>query len=176
LHAELQKRLEVMGVNPMDESVFAETRIAQKQYAALLRYAQDPRGLPARLEHDRQAELISYQRGAAARVGMGIAKVVSLGIYHAPAVDPKTLEANLDEHRRIEKQASFLAAVARSSPQTEVVWNMDEVRRALDQLSATRVPARSAQVIQQIMRQTNDQETRELCQRALLSLNAAGLE
>jgi hypothetical protein len=175
LRAELQKRLETMGVNPMEESVFAEARIAQHQYEALLKYAQDPQGLPARLERDRRGELNAFEHNAGSRVGQKIAQIASLGIYSPAKPDPSTVEGQLDERRRIEKQASFLMTVARSSPKTEVVWNMDEVRRALDELAASKVPARSAQVIQQIMRQTSDQETRALCQKALQSLNA-GLE
>ena len=57
LRAELQRRLEILGVNPLEESVFEETEIAERQYDALLRYAADPQGLPARLERDRNAEM-----------------------------------------------------------------------------------------------------------------------
>jgi hypothetical protein len=176
LRAELRKRLEIMGVNPMEESIYAEAKIAQGQYAALIKYAQDPHGLPARLERDRQGELESYERSAKARFGLRVAKVASLGIYSPHGDDPRTVELKLDEQRRVAKQTRFLETVARSGPDTAVVWNMDEVRRAVDELSASRLPARSAQAVERIMRETNDQETRVLCQRALQSLNAAGLE
>jgi hypothetical protein len=176
LRAELRKRLEIMGVNPMEESIYAEAKIAQGQYAALIKYAQDPHGLPARLERDRQGELESYERSARARFGLRVAKVASLGIYSPHGDDPRTVELKLDEERRVAKQTRFLETVARSGPDTAVVWNMDEVRRAVDELSASRLPARSAQAVERIMRETNDQETRVLCQRALQNLNAAGLE
>jgi hypothetical protein len=184
LRSDLRKRLEILGVNPMEESVFAEAQIAQRQYAALIKYAQDPHGLPARLERDRRAELIAYEHGVAARVAMQIATVATLGLYapgkrEGDSADPKLVYAKLDEHRRIAKETSFLTSVARSSPQTEIVWNMDEVRRAVDQLASTGLPARSAQVVQQIMERTTDEETRALCQRALQGLNAslnAGLD
>jgi hypothetical protein len=184
LRADLRKRLEILGVNPMEESVYAEAQIAQRQYAALIKYAQDPHGLPARLERDRRAEVIAYEHGMAARVAMQVATVATLGLYapgkhEGDAADPKLLYAKLDEHRRIAKETSFLASVARSSPQTDIVWNMDEVRRAVDQLASTGMPARSAQVVQQIMQRTTDEETRARCQRALQGLNAslnAGLE
>jgi hypothetical protein len=176
LRADLQKRLEVLGVNPMEESVFVEAGISERQYAALVRYAQDPHGLPERLEHDRRAELSAYENTAAERARSRFATLATLGIHSAATIDSAQVIAGLDEHRQLNRQTSFLATVARSSPQTDVVWNMDEVRRALDQLAGSRMPARSAAVIQQIMRQTTDEETRALCQRALQSLNAAGLE
>jgi len=162
--------------NPMEESVYTEAKIAQGQYAALIKYAQDPHGLPARLERDRQGELEAYERSARARFGLRVAKVATLGIYSPHGDDPRTVELKLDEQRRIAKQTRFLKTVARSGPDTAVVWNMDEVRRAVDELSASGLPARSAQAVERIMRETNDQETRVLCQRALQNLNAAGLE
>ena len=63
LRAELQRRLEILGVNPLEESVFEETEIAERQYDALLRYAADPQGLPARLDRDRNAELAARRHG-----------------------------------------------------------------------------------------------------------------
>lgn len=179
LRTELQERLEILGVNPMEESVFTETQIAERQYAALTKYAQDPKGLPARLQKDRLAELNAYEHGTAARAGMRIATIATLGSYSPLEIekhDPTRVQKELDVNRRVTKQTSFLASVAKSSPQTEIVWNMDEVRHALDQLAGSRMPARSVQLVQQIMRQTSDEETRALCQRALQSLNAASLE
>ena len=81
LRAELQRRLEILGVNPLDESVFQETQIAERQYDALLRYAADPNGLPARLDHDRNAEIAARRHGVPARAGLHLAKWFSLGMY-----------------------------------------------------------------------------------------------
>ncbi len=67
LRAELQRRLEILGVNPLEESVFEETEIAAHQYDALMRYASDPQGLTARLEHDRNAEMAARVHGISAR-------------------------------------------------------------------------------------------------------------
>jgi hypothetical protein len=63
LRAELQKRLEVLGVNPLEDTVFDEAKFARRQYDALLRYADDPQGLAARLDHARTAQ----ERAAAHR-------------------------------------------------------------------------------------------------------------
>lgn len=174
LRAELLHRLEILGVNPLGQSVFKEGDIGRRQYAALLRYAADPKGLPAKLQRDRNAERTAYVHRPAARAGLHLATWFSLGIYshkERPEVD---LASVLDRERRTGRELRFLETVADSSPQTEIVWDMDEVRRALDQLSASGMPERATQVIARIMRQTSDAETRELCQRALHNLGAAG--
>ena len=169
LRSELQQRLERIGVNPIDESVFEEADIARRQYAALVRYAGDPAGLPARIAHDRQSEMIAYHHSLKARFGMKVATVATLGIYSHQEKDTETL----GEERRVARQIEFLQKVAKSGPQSEIVWNMDEVRRAVDQLAASRLSRRSADLVARIMRQTNDEETRVLCQRALQSLEVA---
>ncbi|MCU1338544.1 MAG: hypothetical protein JWO19_4125 [Bryobacterales bacterium] len=174
LRAELQRRLEILGVNPLEESVFAETEIAERQYDALLRYAADPNGLPARLERDRNAEMATHRHSAPARTGLRLAKWFSFGAYSHREMDDSTILAELGRERRAERQVRFLETVAQSSPQPEVVWNIAEVRRAMNDLIATGVPARSAHVVSRIMQQTSDPEIRDLCEQALATISGAG--
>jgi anionic cell wall polymer biosynthesis LytR-Cps2A-Psr (LCP) family protein len=87
--------------------------------------------------------------------------------------DSATLAAALDRERRAERQVRFLETVAKSSPQPDVIWNIAEVRQAVNELIETGVPARSTQVISRIMQQTTDAETRELCARALAGVGLA---
>jgi len=175
LRADLQRRLEILGVNPLEDSVFEETEIAEHQYDALLRYAADPRGLPARLERDRNAEMATYRHGMPARTGLRLAKWFSLGVYsHQEMGDSTSLAAALSRERRAARQIRFLETVAKSSPRPEVAWNIAEVRRAVNQLIETGVPPRSAQVVSRLMQETSDLETRELCARALASVGGAG--
>jgi hypothetical protein len=174
LRAVLQKRLEIMGVNPMEQSVVHEAEVARRQYAALLRYANDPHGLPARIERDRNNELSSYRHSIAARVGYRVAGFASLGFYaHREKETGPDLEARLDVDRRIASETRFLDTVARSGPQTEIVWNMDDVRHAVDEIAELGIPDRSAKLVAKIMQQTDDEETREICERALHRMDVA---
>jgi hypothetical protein len=174
LRVELQRRLEILGVNPLEESVFEETEIANRQYDALLRYAADPQGLPARLERDRNSELAAFRHGMPARTGLRLTKWFSLGIYsHHEMPDSASLALAVGRERRAEHQIRFLETVAESSPQPDVVWNIADVRNAVTELIDTGLPARSAQVVARIMQQTSDAEVRALCVRALASVGAA---
>jgi hypothetical protein len=166
LRQELQERLEKNGVNPIGRSVFDEADVARRQYAALLKYAEDPQGLPARIEHDRMAESAAYHHSLKARFGMRVVHAATLGIYsHHEETE------SLADDRRVERQIEFLSKVVQSGPQAEIVWNMEEVRRAVDELAASRLPKRSAELVAKIMRQTQDEETRALCARALQNLD-----
>ncbi len=172
LRTELQRRLEILGMNPLEVSVFQKAEISRRQYAALIKYSDDPQGLAARLRRDRNAEATRYEHGWVARAGLVTGKVVTLGMYSHQEHQGSALLPELDRERRLDRSVRFLEAVASSTPQTEVVWNMDEVRRALDQISAAGFEKRSAQVIQRILLQTHDEATRALCVQALGSLNA----
>lgn len=139
LRVELQRRLEAAGVNPLDDNVFDEAEIALRQYDALLNYADDPKGLPAQLERDRHAELSTYEHKTLARIGLKAASWATLGIYrHREADDAEALHAAIDHQRKEDRQVRFLEAVLRSSPRPEVVWNMDAVRRTVEELSAAK--------------------------------------
>lgn len=174
LREELQRRLEILGVNPLEDSVFQETQIAEHEYDALLRYAADPAGLSARLDRDRDGELATYRHGLPARTGLRLAKWSTLGVYsHHEMNDTTSLELALSRARRAASQIRFLETVAESSPQLDAVWNIAEVRRAVNELILTGVPPHSAGVVSRIMQQTTDTETRALCARALAGVGPA---
>jgi hypothetical protein len=174
LRKELQRRLDILGVNPLDTSVFEEAEIADHQYDALLRYASDPQGLPARIDRDRNSELAANRHGVPARAGLRLARWSTFGIYsHQEMHDSVSLAAAIARERRAQYQIRFLETVAKSSPQPDVIWNIAEVRKAVNELIATGVPPRSMGVVSRIMRQTDDAETRELCARALAGAGAA---
>jgi hypothetical protein len=172
LRKDLQDRLEIMGVNPMEETIASEAKLARDQYAALLRYAADPSGLPSRLRHDRQSEVLAYDHGVAARFGFAVAHAATLGGYTHRDKESEDAQNRLKDARRIEREIRFLEAVAKSSPRPEIVWNMNEVRRALDDVASAKLPAGSAKLVQQIMASTNDEQTRLACARVLQSAQA----
>ncbi len=173
LRTAMMKHLETLGINPLEDSLFEEAKIARHQYEALLKYADDPQGLQTRIDNDRNQELEAYYHRFGARAWFQLAHYATFGTYNHREGSPAAVVAALDEERTMTKHVQLLASVAKSATDPSIVWNMDQVRRALDDLAASGFPARSAQVVQRIMRETSDQETRQLCERALQSLDAA---
>ena len=161
LRVELQKRLEVMGINPLEQSVFSQSKIAAKQYNALLSYADSPKGLLKRLDRDRQSELTAYRHSLQARIGLKLAHVVTLGAFtHKEAADQKALAFELGRYRRAQRNEQFLETVARSTPQVEVVWNPERIEQAMNDLRSTGLLPKNPQVFQQVLRQIRDEATR----------------
>jgi hypothetical protein len=97
---ELLRRLQVLGVNPLEDNVFDEAKFAQRQYDALLTYATDPQGLEARLERDRNAEMTRYEHGFAARAGLRTLRVVTLGAYTHHEDETALVIAGVNRERR----------------------------------------------------------------------------
>jgi hypothetical protein len=154
LRADLQHRLEVLGVNPLEESGAEGLRAAQVQYAALLKYACDPRGLPARIERDRAAELTAFEHRPAARAAFTLARIASLGIYrHREPARREELWSMLDNNRRAEREMRFLANAAQSGPLPETAGDRRAVPRTADSLSSLRLPARSVQPAHNLLQQ-----------------------
>lgn len=167
LREDLLRRLAAMGVNPLEDSVLDQAERARRHYAALLEYACDPSGLAARLDRDRRSELVAYNHGRTARGFLKLASMATLGLYtHRERRGPDLL-ARLDSERRVAYHIRFLESVVRSSPQTDVVWNLEDVRRSLDALAEPGLPPRCAHLLARVFAQTSDDPTRERCLLAL---------
>lgn len=153
LRVDMQKRIDILGVNPLEESVEDEFRVAGQQYEALLKHATDPNGLPKRLHKDRAAELAAYDHGPGARFGMKVARVVTFGIYkHREEVQGDAMLAELDWGRRGQREMRYLKTLAKSG----LADNPDEVtkvNRAVKTLTSIRIPARSSKQVASLLQQ-----------------------
>ncbi len=112
LRADLRRRLETLGVNPLEDSAANEARFAKRQFAALDRYAQDPRGLVQRLERDRKAEGFAYDHGLAARVGLNAAYYATLGLYQHREDNAVALKIRIDGARRASRSVNAVSTDA----------------------------------------------------------------
>ncbi|MFM2123883.1 MAG: hypothetical protein RL328_334, partial [Acidobacteriota bacterium] len=151
LREDLQKRLDVLGVNPLEESIGDEFRVADRQFAALVASASDPNGLPARVEKDRASELLAGEHGPRARFGFRLARVFSLGMYkHREEEQGDALLAALDANRRGEREIRYLTALAKNGFQADPA-EPENVARAVNTLSSIRIPARSSKQVEALL-------------------------
>ena len=172
LKSELAQRLNHLALNPLENGASAEVTVARQQYAALLAYAQSPRGLAVKLEKDRRKELEADTRSPAIRVLASAARIITRGPHVDPAHPDPVLLARLDSYRRTASEQQFLRRLLASSPRPEVVWNADAVRDSVEQLAAE--PAAGPQaprLIARIFEQSANKELRAACLRALEQLN-----
>jgi hypothetical protein len=169
LRQQIGSRLEKVSLNPMENDLHAEVKLATEQYAALLAYAKRPDGLPQKLDRDRRLEMVALEHSQTERVLFRLANILSFGKYvHREKAEPG-MEGRIDVARRLNYHTRFLREVARSSPQIDVVWNLDEVKHSLQFIMdhATVADAKIAAAAGSIFLRTQDPETRRFCLESL---------
>ena len=165
LREQIGSRLEKVSLNPMENDLQAETKLATEQYAALLAYAKRPDGLPRQLALDRRVEMVGLEHGRAEQILFQFANILSFGRYtHREKPEPE-LEAKLDVARRLGYHTQFLREVAKSTPQIDVVWDLDEVKHSLQFIvdHAREADGKIAAAAANIFLRTQDAEMRRIC-------------
>jgi hypothetical protein len=173
LRQEIERRIQNVSLNPLNNDNETEVRLAQQQYASLIDYARRPDGLPAKIERDRRAEMVALEHGRPARFFYNLANILSFGRYvHREKATPE-LSARLERSRRLEYHTQFLNQVAKSSSQADVAWDMDKVTRSLQFLASEgdEAPGAAAKAAAAIFQKTSDAEARRLCLEALSRIN-----
>jgi HEAT repeat protein len=172
LRAELNKGLENLSVNPLENGSKAERDLAFAQYRALRDYAVRADGLPARLEQERGAELAKLKHRGWDGKFLRVANILTLGHYtHREKVTPE-LRQQLNKERELAYHTTFLRQVARSTPIVEVSWNLEEVRESLRYISenGSIKDKESAKAVASIFSRTKDGQARDLCLSALMRI------
>lgn len=173
LRSQIENRLEKVSLNPLENDLAVEAKLATQQHVALLDYAQRLDGLPAKLYRDRRAELVNLEHGKTERVLFRLANIISFGKYvHREDAAPD-VNARLDIARRLTYHTHFLREVSESGPQIEVVWNLEEVKRSLLFISehGSEANSRAISASAKIFSRTEDFETRRDCLESLSRIN-----
>ena len=165
--------MEKVSLNPLENNLETEANLAKQQYAALLSFANLPDGLPAKLDRDRRAEAVSLEHGKAERVLFRLANVLSFGKYTHREKAAPDLEARLDIVRRLGYHTQFLREVSQSSPQVEVVWNLEDIRLSLRFIAehGSQADSRAISAAAKIFASTENDETRRACLESLARID-----
>jgi hypothetical protein len=172
LKLELERRLNHLALNPLENGLATEAKLAQEQYAALLRYAESPGGLSAKMERERRKELASYTRSHGMRLLLALGRLFTARPdVEASSPDPALL-AKLDVHRRAAHHVRYLERLLASSPRPEVIRDSAQIRQAIDALSVEPAANRRApRLIAQVFERSGDADVRMTCLRALHRLD-----
>ena len=165
LRNEVSGRLETISVNPFENDINAEANIALEQYAALVAFAKDPKGLAAKLEQDRRAEMLPLQHGSKAQIAFRVLNVLTFGKYVHREEREGDMEHRLDIARRLQYHTSFLEQIAKSSAEVDITWNLNDVKRSLQFIAdhGEQADGAAAAVTARVFARTKDTETRRTC-------------
>ncbi|HSE34049.1 MAG TPA: hypothetical protein VLA93_20920 [Pyrinomonadaceae bacterium] len=165
LRAEVNARLERVSLNPFENDLEAEINLARRQYVALVAYARDPKGLAARIERDRRAELVPLEHGTTAEIGFRLLNVLTFGKYVHREQLADDMVDRLNIARRLDHHTKFLQQVAKAKAEIDVGFNVDEVKRSLQFIAdhGTQVSGAAAIAAAKIFARTRDEEIRRAC-------------
>ena len=165
LRSEVSSQLERISLNPFENDLNAEAKIATQQYNALLAYAKDPNGLAERIERDRRAEMLPLEHGDKAQLAFRMLNVLSFGKYVHREELTDEMQDRLDIARRLQYHTRFLQQIAKSTAEIDITWNLDDVRRSLRFIAehGTEAGSNAAAVTAKIFVRTKDDETRRAC-------------
>ncbi len=169
LRDEVNGRLEYVSLNPFENNLESEAKVAREQYKALVEFAKNPNGLAAKLERDRRAELTPLQHGQTAQIFFRVANVLTFGKYVHREQRDDDMENRLDIARRLNYHTTFLRQIAKSNVEVEVTWNMEDIRRALTFIAdhGDKADASAAIATAKIFARTKDDEIRRACLESL---------
>jgi len=175
LRSEVSGRLERVAINPFENGLNAEAKIATDQYNALVAYAKDPHGLAEKLERDRRAELTPLEHDGKERLAFGVLNVLSFGRYVHREALTDDMDERLDIARRLEYHTNFLQQIAKSSADIDITWNLDDVRRSIRFIAEHGAEAggNAAAATAKIFARTRDDETRRACLESLSRIRSS---
>lgn len=170
---EIADRLEMVSLNPLENDLDAEIRIARRQYENLIAYAKRPDGLVKKIKNDRREEMVRLKHGGKARMLYAAAHLFSFGLYtHREKYTPE-LAAEMDLRRRLDFHERYLRETARDSARPEIDSDIEAVKKSLEFISEYGEAAggKTAKAISKIFLMSADEEIRTLALGGLDRMN-----
>ncbi len=162
---EIAGRLETVSINPLENNLNAENRIAKRQYQNLMEYAKNPNGLPKKLEKLRGEEMTRLKHTKRQRFLYNLARVVTFGVYkHRENYTPE-LRYAMDLQRQLEYHERFLREVARNSVRPEIDNDLPAIKKSLEFISrhGERAKPKTVEAIARIFSISEIEDIRHLC-------------
>lgn len=170
---EIAERLETVSLNPLENDLDVEVKLARKQYENLMIYAKHPDGLSAQIEKDRREEMTRLKHTGRQRFLYSLGRTLSLGIYsHREKYTPE-LRSEMDLRRRLDYHERFLRETARTSAKPEVDSDLEAVRDSLKFLAVfgTGAQPKTAEAVAKLFSITADEEIRAMCLESLYRID-----
>lgn len=174
LRNEISTNLERLGLNPLANGTGTEQKIAERQHQALVNASAS--GLIAKdLLKNRGLEARSIVHTGSERTLLRMASIATFGIYQHREPGTAELFAQVERRRRLQWYTRYLEGLLEAGSDPEVVADMAEVRRSVEELTALaessdKARIEAASLISRLIGSINDQQIRAECVKCLLRL------
>jgi hypothetical protein len=177
LRGDLQRRLNVLALNPLDAAPYRDMQVAAARYSRLQGEAQGG-GLTRLMERQRRAEVADFGESGKRRAAETLLHVTTFGLYNHLAKRQDTNLAALDRDRRIEYHLNFVDSLNRAGTPPEVAYDAARIRASVSELSrlvpqapTRELRLRAAAAIQRLQTLSHDSGVQNDCTVAIAALN-----
>ncbi|MFL6373407.1 MAG: hypothetical protein ACJ73D_01955 [Pyrinomonadaceae bacterium] len=171
---EVAKRVESATLNPLQNDVAIEERLARAQYDNLMFWATDDNGLAAKLRRDRREEMVRINHaGAPSRLGFSLAHLATFGAYTHRETDTSEMLEKVDRKRQLDYHERILREISARTNAPEIDSNFDALKTSLAFLSSqgSEASGKTAKALEVIFRKSGDDGVRSLCIAGLYKIN-----
>lgn len=170
---DILERLESVSLNPLENDLEIEMKLARRQYENLVEYAKRPDGLPEQIEKDRREEMIDLKHGTGQRVLYRLGNIFSFGIYKHYEKDTPELRNALDFRRQLDYHERFLIETARVSAKPEIDSDAEAVKNSLRFMTerGDAASTKTANAVAKLFSITDDVEILSLALSGLYGIN-----
>jgi hypothetical protein len=168
LHEQTSRKVASVSVNPLNNAT-GSAESARRQYQQLLASLQQPHKAEQVLGGQREAEVRSLLHSQGEQTLLAVARVMTFGLYRHREKLSAELEEKLAQQRRIDHHLQILRQATRQSTQTEVVWDLQNLRHSLEVLSQVDRPMdkKVVSTVAHLLKRTQSEELRLLCLKSL---------
>ncbi len=173
LKDEIANRLNYATLNPLENDVEAEAKLARGQYENLIAYAKRPNGLSKKIDNARRQEMVRLVHSGKERMLFSLAHFFSFGLYtHREKSTPELL-ALMDIRRQLDHHERFLREVALNSAKPEIDSDVESLKRSLEFVSQNGAAAKkkTTRALARIFSITDNEEMRSLSLAGLYRIN-----
>ncbi|HJS50739.1 MAG TPA: hypothetical protein VJ781_02475 [Pyrinomonadaceae bacterium] len=170
---ETAKRLDKVSINPLENDLEAELRLARGQYKNLVEYAKSPEGLRLKLEKDRIQEMTLAKHGGKMPLKYSIAQMLTFGLYKYRVKPTTELAAKADLLRQLAFHERKIRETAYYSVRPEVDSNVAMLMRSLNFVAQKGQLAggKTAKAVAKIFAGSFDDGIRTACLAGLYKIN-----
>ena len=170
---EIANRLEYVSLNPLENDLGDEIKLARQQYKNLMEYAKNSDGLIAKIEQARHGEMTNLKHNGGKKMIYSLGNIFSLGLYEHREKDSPELRNQMDLQRQLAFHERFLREVARVSINPEVDNDMNAINRSLNFMAQNggKAQPKTAQSIAKIFAISENEQTRLLALNSLYRIN-----
>ncbi|MBK8466362.1 MAG: hypothetical protein IPL32_11075 [Chloracidobacterium sp.] len=170
---EIANRLENATLNPLENDVDVEAKLARDQYENLLAYAKRSDGLPKQIDKDRREEMVKLMHSGKQRFLYSAANFFSFGLYTKREKSTPELIARMDTRRQLDRHERYLREVAHNSAKPEIDSDVETLKRSLQFISdnGAAAKAKTTRALAKIFKSTEDEDMRRMCVTGLYRIN-----